>query len=181
MRTLIMYHDHCTDGFGAAYVAWTRFEDAAEYLPMSYGQVKTISDLANLSKQPIESYQEIYVMDFSLPKDVMEWLFKAGKRVIWLDHHKTAFEMYELPIGQFEDVTDDRHVELDNDKSGAMLAWEHFYPADDCPKMIEHIDDRDRWQFKIPGTKEFHAFMASNKPWTFQQWNDIFGEMERGF
>ena len=34
---LIIYHDNCADGFGAAWAAYKKFgADGAEYLPMNY-------------------------------------------------------------------------------------------------------------------------------------------------
>ena len=58
----------------------------------------------------------------------------------------------------------------DNDQSGAMLAWRFFHPGTEVPKLIQHIDDRDRWQFKMDGSKELHAALASHRPWRFEQW-----------
>lgn len=67
------------------------------------------------------------------------------------------------------------HVVIhDNDKSGAMLAWEYFHPGTEVPMLIRHIDDRDRWQFKMDGSKELHAALASYQPWSFEQWRGIF-------
>ena len=40
--------------------------------------------------------------------------------------------------------------------------------------LIQHIDDRDRWQFKMEGSKELHAALQSYKPWSFEQWSDEF-------
>ena len=40
--------------------------------------------------------------------------------------------------------------------------------------LIKHIDDRDRWQFKLEGSKELHAALNSLKPWTFSQWDLLF-------
>ena len=34
----VLYHDHCADGFAAAYVCWRKFGEAATYLPVQYGQ-----------------------------------------------------------------------------------------------------------------------------------------------
>jgi oligoribonuclease NrnB/cAMP/cGMP phosphodiesterase (DHH superfamily) len=70
----------------------------------------------------------------------------------------------------------ENHIEicLNNDKSGALLAWEYFHPLEEAPKLIQHIDDRDRWQFKLKGSKELHAALASHKPWSFEQWNTDF-------
>ena len=62
----------------------------------------------------------------------------------------------------------------DNDQSGAMLAWRFFHPGTEVPMLIQHIDDRDRWQFKLDGSKELHAAMNSLKPWTFNRWDLLF-------
>ena len=68
-----------------------------------------------------------------------------------------------------------KHIVIhDNNKSGAMLAWEYFHPGTEIPMLIQHIDDRDRWQFKLDGSKELHAALASYKPWTFEQWRRLF-------
>lgn len=166
MRPLVIYHADCTDGFGAAFAAWLRLGDAAEYLPMQYGQAKLHE---TLPFNPLN--REVYIFDFSFERQIMEFIFRDARRVVWLDHHKTAFEMwcgghekgacYERAL---------REILLDENKSGAMLAWEHFNPAGEPPLWVRLIDDRDRWQFKIPGSKEFHAAMGARRPWTFEQW-----------
>ena len=66
-----------------------------------------------------------------------------------------------------------KHVVIhDNNKSGAMLAWEYFHPGTEVPMLIKHIDDRDRWQFKMEGTKELNAALWT-APWNFQQWKEL--------
>jgi oligoribonuclease NrnB/cAMP/cGMP phosphodiesterase (DHH superfamily) len=168
MKPLVIYHADCTDGFGAAFAAWLKLGDEAEYVPCQYGEY--------LSKQQIDfADREIYILDFSFPKDAMDVLFTQAKRVVWLDHHKTAFEMwcgkYEKGCTYTEKSYQGLHCILLNDnKSGAMLAWEYFHPGTSVPMLIQHIDDRDRWQFKIEGSKELHAYLASVKPWSFKTW-----------
>lgn len=61
-------------------------------------------------------------------------------------------------------------ITLDNNRSGAYLAWEYFHPGTEVPMFIKHIDDYDRWQFKLPGTKQFNKALWSYAPWTFRQW-----------
>jgi len=164
MKPLIIYHANCTDGFGAAFCAWLKFGDEAEYIPMNYGEQSQF-DVAN---------REVYILDFSFPKEVMEHILEYAKRVIWLDHHKTAFENWADDERQlYVDETEYTHIVLDNDKSGAMLAWEHFHPEQEIPDFIRFIDDRDRWQWKYENSAAFHAGMASRKPWTFEQWHTL--------
>lgn len=168
MKPLVIYHANCAEGFGAAFAAWLKLGDEAEYLPMEYGR----SVGANL---PLFEGREVYILDFSFPKQDMEDLFAEAKRVVWLDHHKTAFEMWcgEYEHGmEFYDVVDGKHyIALDDKRSGAMLAWHNFHPGKEVPMLIQHIDDRDRWVFALPGSKEIHAALASYKPWTFDMWH----------
>jgi oligoribonuclease NrnB/cAMP/cGMP phosphodiesterase (DHH superfamily) len=173
MKPLVIYHADCADGFGAAFAAWTALRDDAEYLPVRYGD-----DL------PLEavSGRTVYVLDFSFARPAMNVLFNVSDRVIWLDHHKTAFEMWDVPMHMpWDERLDDRHITLDNSKSGAYLAWEFFHPAEDVPMFIKHIDDYDRWQFQIKGTKAFNKALWSYAPWRFEQWVEWFYDCEAGF
>lgn len=185
MKPLVIYHANCTDGFGAAFAAWLKLGDKAEYLPVEYGRISTPADF-DMQVSLAAKDNEIYILDFSFPREVMDALFQHAKRVVWLDHHKTAFEMWGVePWCKEGTFWDDRpefkhHVCLDNNKSGALLAWEHFHPGTEVPKLIQHIDDRDRWQFKLEGSKELHAALNSLKPWSFEQWKREFLPAEMG-
>ena len=188
MKPLVIYHNSCADGFGAAFAAWLKLGDEAEYVPCQYGQVKNVADLNSiLSSAGIPFGEgEVYVLDFSFPKDVMEWLFKEVKRVVWLDHHKTAFEMWcgkapELFFTMHKEADDRKYILLDDCKSGAYLAWKYFHPDTEVPLFIRHIDDYDRWQFKIDGTKAFNKAIWSHAPWSFKQWVEWFYDRGAGF
>ena len=143
MKPLILYHNSCLDGFGAAFAAWLKLGEGAENVACSYGDEKPLDP----SKIQYED-REVYVLDFSFPREAMDRLFAAAKRVVWLDHHKTAFEMWcedgERSLCEQSNGRDE--VILDNNKSGAMLAWEYFHPGTEVPMFIKHIDDYDRWQ-----------------------------------
>lgn len=168
MKPLIIFHASCTDGYGAAYAAWEHFGDEAEYVPMHYGP------------EPLKSLQykgrDVYILDFSLPLTDMYVLAADASALTWLDHHKTAFEMWCLDgerefFHQAESNEQcDIYITLDNNKSGALLAWEHFHPDIEPPMVIRHIDDRDRWQFKMRGSREIHLALQAEQPWTFDQW-----------
>ena len=183
MKPLVIYHANCADGFGAAFAAWLKFGDEAEYLPMKYGEVETPEDF-DWKVCCFGRGKEIYILDFSFPKPVMDAIFATAKRVVWLDHHKTAFEMwcrrYERGM-RFQNSGPYRiTIDLNDNKSGAMIAWEYFHPGTEIPMLIKHIDDYDRWQFKLEGTKEFNKALWSYAPWTFEQWEDNFLPCQKG-
>ena len=175
MKPLVIFHADCQDGFGAAFAAWLKLGDEAEYLPMNYGEVKTPADF-DMKVSLAAKDNDIYILDFSFPREVMDALFQHAKRVVWLDHHRSAFEMWGQPSEgpRYKETSLRSYILLDNNKSGAMLAWEYFHRGTEAPMLIQHIDDRDRWQFKLDGSKELHAALASYQPWSFEQWRGIF-------
>lgn len=168
MKPLVIYHANCTDGFAAAFCAWGKFRYEADYLAMHYGEKLMGVDIADMQGR------NVYILDFSFPREVMDGIFATAKTVVWLDHHLTAFEMWCPDKKEYYSSKDMIHsgdlILLDNNKSGALLAWEHFNPGLHIPMMILHVDDRDRWQFKIEGSREFHAALSSLQPWSFEQW-----------
>ena len=98
MKPLVIYHASCADGFGAAFAAWLKLgesdsiEEGAEYVPMQYGPVP---DIESWHMQYAISQREVYILDFSFPRQTMDYLFSVAKRVVWLDHHASSRVMAE--------------------------------------------------------------------------------------
>ena len=168
MKPLVIYHANCADGYGAAFAAWLVLGDEAEYMPCQYGKQ------AEEFMTSLAFDREVYILDFSFPKNVMDEIFHKAKYVVWLDHHKTAFEMWcgSMPDGgQYAQQTEDRFILLDEHRSGAYLTWQWLHLDTEVPLFIKHIDDFDRWQFKLEGTKEINKALWSYTPWSFEQWD----------
>lgn len=163
---LIMYHAHCADGFGAAFAAWKKFGSSADYVAVEYNKPIPV---------PYED-RDVYVLDFSFSKEITAHLLETTNKLIWLDHHKSAFENWcgeyypgKLHVMEAVVPTDSSsYICLDDTRSGALIAWEYFHPEDAVPTLIRHIDDYDRWQFKLLGTKEFIKSLWAYTPWTFE-------------
>lgn len=324
MKPLVIYHADCTDGYGAAFAAWMKLGDEAEYVPMNYNSINP-ADLADLTDD-----REVYILDFSLPRVQMDSVFRLAKRVVWLDHHASVMKEWgegSVPAGvevrlsnehiayvdpddydkiknfswsehvkggavawnpsqginvymhhlilpkkegfvidhinrnsldnrqcnlryatrsqngangvwnearykgvtqhgkgfkaqitvnyenkvigtfpteeeaaraydeearkqwglfartnfdQREPFPPNAHVVLNNNKSGALLAWEYFHPGTEVPILIQHIDDRDRWQWKMEGSAKIHAALGSMAPWSFDQWEELIADEHYG-
>jgi oligoribonuclease NrnB/cAMP/cGMP phosphodiesterase (DHH superfamily) len=159
-KPLVVYHANCTDGFGAALAAYLKLGDTVEYYPMQYGYT-SLPDFED---------REVYLFDFSWKPQDMEQLFMFSRNLVWLDHHKTAFEMYDKSTAEiWEERTLSCYTLLDNSKSGAMLAWEYFFPQTTPPDLFRFIQDRDLWRFKYPETKDIIAGIRSY-PMEFGVW-----------
>lgn len=153
----VLFHKSCPDGFGAAWAAWRKFGDNAKYYSKHYGD--EVGYLAPKS--------EVYILDFSFRREVLQDLVAAGHKVKVIDHHKTAEEdLRGLPYAHF-DMT----------KSGARLAWEFFHPGIDIPKLILAVEDGDLWKWEYDYTKAVRALLGTVE-WTFETWSEFAQQLE---
>lgn len=170
MTALVIYHDNCEDGFAAAFAAWLHLGDSAEYVAVGYedraGWEKRLADLC-----PKAHGNAVYVLDLAAPDYFIRGLYESAEKLVWLDHHKDSFVSW---LGEdsdwYEESGSGLHVLLDKAKSGAILSWEYFHPGKDLPQVFRHIDDYDRWVFRLENTKEFIAALQSYAPWDFSRW-----------
>jgi oligoribonuclease NrnB/cAMP/cGMP phosphodiesterase (DHH superfamily) len=157
-KVYVLYHGD-KDGQAAAYAAWKKFGNTAEYIMVNYGQPIPVMD----------SNSEVYIVDFSYKEPIIRDLMNRMFKVVVLDHHKTAKE--ELAV--FENETNDSGhlIKIDMSKSGCVLAWEYFHPNIEVPDLFKFVQDRDLWKFEFSETKAVHEFLCSFS-FNFDQWNE---------
>lgn len=171
--TVIIYHDHCADGFGAAFAAWTVCGGRAAYEPMSYNQHPDVPAYLEGKYGPLENL-DVHILDFSIPREQTNTLLEKCARFVWLDHHKTAFEMWHpTERNRILETGESHYILLDNDKSGALLAWEYYQSPANTPDLIKMIDDRDRWVFALSDSKALSAGLHMERSWSFSQWSAL--------
>lgn len=168
----ILYHGNCYDGFGAAYACWKKFGyEGTCYIAVSYGEPLPI-DLADPIQYLNKDLDEIYIVDFSYPYQTLNNLAPFCKKLVVLDHHKTAqAELENKPWSENVDIV------FDMKRSGALITWEYLHTVGgavggEVPVLIRHISDRDLWEFKLPGTKEIHKALVSY-PMNFEIWDNF--------
>lgn len=158
---VIFYHSNCPDGFGAAWAAWKKFGDKAEYIPIHAGQDK------GQLKGVIPKNKTIYFLDVCVsPKD-LERLKRTNKSVIVIDHHKTNGEMVRYATEHLFDIN----------HSGSVLAWLYFYPGKKVPKFLKYVETVDLWRFALPRTSELTTY-AYSKPFDFKTWSGLARDFE---
>jgi oligoribonuclease NrnB/cAMP/cGMP phosphodiesterase (DHH superfamily) len=136
----VWYHAHCNDGLAAAAVAYLVFGDSAVYTAVEYGK----------EHPPYVEGDDIVIVDFSYPYHVLKDV-RAGSMIV-LDHHKTAREELEQ-----RSWPENWNVLFDMTRSGAMMAWDYWFPNEATPKFVELIQDRDLWKFEFSETNSLHA------------------------
>jgi len=160
-QPLVIFHSPCLDGFTAAWAAWLKYPEA-EFVPGVYGQ-----------DPPDVTGRDVYLLDFSYKRAVLEKMALEARRLVVLDHHKSA--MSDLD-GFVESFTPDQLVDItvrfDMEKSGAQLAWEHFHKGALVPILVQYVEDRDLWKFKLYKSREVNAALFSYD-YSFEVWNQL--------
>ena len=162
-KKICIYHGNCADGFTAAWIVKQALGPNVEFHAGVYQ-----------TPPPDVTGADVYIVDFAYKRAIMEQIIAQADSVTHIDHHATAIadcvglEKYMTTLYSPE-----------NTASGAMLTWMFFFPDFEVPQLIKHVDDRDRWQFKIPFTKEIQASIFSYA-YTFENWDMLMkADMDR--
>lgn len=166
MKPLCIYHGKCADGFTSAWALW-RAQPDVDFHPGVYGEAPP--DVTN---------REVILVDFSYKRPVLEAMAAKAVTVLVLDHHKTAQEDLAPFINQnLHDVRDHQPVHrgsiqalFDMDRSGAGITWDFFHPATPRPQLVNYVEDRDLWRFKLENSREVNAAIFSYE-YTFKNWD----------
>lgn len=167
MDIVCLYHADCFDGLGAAWALKQKYPDA-DFRPMDYRDPVPM-DLAG---------KHVFVVDFCFNDyQDMEYLAITCASLTLLDHHDGA-EQTAIKLQDFAKCTGHSVlVVFDKERSGALITWQHFFPDEPVPAIIQHISDRDLWDFKLEGTREVMAGLGMYAL-NMQTWETLFASFE---
>ena len=158
MKPLCIYHGFCADGFTAAWVVW-KF----------YGAGQVESHAATHGEPPPEvDGREVYLVDFSYPRPVMEAMVRHARKLTVIDHHVTAAQELAGLI-RHDGIVDGV---FDMDKAGCLLTWQWFFKDKQPPPALLAVNDRDLWKFARPSTREIFLALTSY-PYDFETWDAL--------
>jgi oligoribonuclease NrnB/cAMP/cGMP phosphodiesterase (DHH superfamily) len=152
MPNPLVIHHNDNDGFCAAWVAKNALEklsELPEFFEANYGQ-----------EPPDVTDRDVFILDFSYKRPVLEQMKAAARSILVIDHHETAKdELAGLDYCIFE-----------IGKAGCQLTREYFNEPRHW--LIDYVEDRDLWKFDLWHSKEINAAIASY-PKTFDEWDKL--------
>lgn len=182
MINFCLYHEGCFDGFTAAWAVWRKYQDWC-FIPVNYGQPVPdllevykaqraagsfpIPDPIDLSDGPVyvPEINHVVLVDFSYPPAELHVLADVAEFVTVIDHHKSAIE--KLQGFYRPNVT----MVLDVNFSGARLTWDHFHTGQLVPNLVEYVEDRDLWRWKLTKSQEINAWIRT-LPFEFVEFDE---------
>jgi len=178
-RPICIYHGGCADGFTAAWAVWKRFGNSYDYHPGVYNNAP-----------PDVTDRDVVIVDFSYKYDTLVEMSWKARSMLILDHHKTAAE----DLGRLPSVVSEHDFQtevmmlcqtqnmphigalFDQERSGAGIAWDFYHPGKKRPNLVDYVEDRDLWRFKLPLSREVNAFVFSYE-YDFKTWDFLSARM----
>jgi uncharacterized protein len=156
MKKLCIYHGNCADGFTAAWVVRKA---------LGSDEVDFHAGIYQNAPPDVEG-RDVILVDFSYKRPVLEQIRNRAASVIILDHHKTA----EADLRDLSGVVS----VFDMNRAGARITWDYYFPGQEPPKLLLHVEDRDLWRFALRKTREIQASVFAY-PYEFKVWDFLMG------
>jgi len=100
-------------------------------------------------------------------------LTDVADQITILDHHVSSQQRIEAEPELVESAEEMGHELLfDLSHSGAVLTWRYFHPEQPVPDLLRYVEDQDLWSWKLPGSQEVNAAIASY-PRRFEVWDEL--------
>lgn len=146
-RNVIVYHARCADGATAAWAAY-------KYLTkLRTPEIDLIAHNYSWKLPSTDKFSgaDVYIVDYSFPRDYLLEINEIANSLVVLDHHKTAQErLGGLPFAVF-----------DMERSGAEITWDWFHGDEPRPGVVRYVGDKDLWKFELPDSKAINAYFAT--------------------
>lgn len=138
----LVYHDQDPDGWMSAAVLLKKYPDIKLY------EISKSGDELELKS----GYDEVYVVDHSLwGEDNLKKIQSQNKKLIWIDHHKSAIESFDKNYPGLRDITN----------AACTLTWMYCFPQSKVPLAVFHVADRDLWNFESEMTDIFANYITT--------------------
>ena len=164
MKRFCFYHAGCPDGFGAAWSVHRAWGENARYIPRGHDDPLPYDQLHGAL---------VVFVDIAVDNSKLLDLADTADHIVVLDHHVSAQVRYSSDLALVNRLEGEGHeIHFDLDHSGAVLAWQYFHPDNPPPALLRYVEDQDLWNWKLTGSKEVNAAIASY-PREFETWNEL--------
>lgn len=165
---LVIYHAGCKDGFGSAWVLHNYFGEGnvtPNFHPGVYGE-----------PPPNVEGRDVYILDFSYSREVMTDIIDKCQTLLLLDHHKTAAEALGGLDSDGIIIKDQaKRLFFDMNRSGIGMTWDFFRPDHVRPWIVDYVEDRDLWRWKLDDSRIVNAYTQS-LGYDFHEWDQALAE-----
>lgn len=154
LTKLVIYHANCVDGFTSAWVAKNALQGSVEFVAAHHNQ-----------PAPDVTGKEVYICDFSYPREILLDMHSKAASLVVLDHHKTAQEA----------LTGIDFCFFDMHRCGAAMTWDYFHNHNQPGSrhwLVDYVQDRDLWTWALKDSKAISSAISC-RPFSFIDWDEM--------
>ncbi|MDY6957549.1 MAG: hypothetical protein SVK08_00195 [Halobacteriota archaeon] len=150
MENVIFYHGIDNDGYSSAAIAkeYSKRDGKKTFLvPVNYGWY------TNKEIAIGEDVETVFLLDFTFQGDeyremeeFVKMVKEAGKKLVWIDHHKSAIEGVSKIDRTILEIPGIR----DTSKAACVLTWNYLFSGISVPTFIQLFSDYDIWNKENP-------------------------------
>ncbi len=131
----VCYHHNDADGWASAAIV-----NAPTNLGVGYTAKINNSAILNTCSGKV-----VAIVDFSFPRETMEFIVKCAKTVLWIDHHEDSKHLTDLGLEGIHDTS----------VAACILTWNYFHEGEPLPDVVKFVGDRDIWTFAYDETEAY--------------------------
>lgn len=138
---VVVFHYPCQDGLASAWVTYNYHKENninIELYPIQHGTTLDISRLEN---------KKVLFCDYSPSIEMLDKIETVVSSLCILDHHISAQRALE----------NKSYAIFDMNRSGVGITWGYFYPTTKLPYILECIQDRDLFAWKVENSRDITA------------------------
>lgn len=146
---VIVFHHNDLDGRGAAHLLHEVGAD--HFVEINYSDHNILNPIEKTILGLDES-ELVVIVDYSMNADTFREVADTCKNLIWLDHHRTSFEVVDVIYSEFMDRVKDGSlmVNLNNSKCGTAITYEQiqniiYTPVENTQRFVSLVNDYDLW------------------------------------
>lgn len=166
----VIYHKGCIDGFTGFFILHTTKNISSK--------AKIYPDVPSAKTPPnnIED-KDVIIIDVAYKYDVLKEIMRVAKSVTFIDHHVSIKDDVQKII---KELNSKKNIVIyDEEKSGASLTWEYFYPKTKMPYFVRFVEDNDIGRWALKYCKEFiialeTKFKLDNTSENLKKWKLLF-------
>ena len=167
-QTFVFHHSD-PDGLCAAWAASQQLPNAT-FIPIEYGQVAFQGERVYQGHRYYDiTDHTVIFLDFCPDEpDELALLCKSARHVVVIDHHKTTAPLIELELPRIPNL----HVVWSLGHAACRLAYDFFLPNWDEHWLVNYVEDRDLWRWKLDGSRAMSAGIFA-VPRTIPAWDKL--------
>ena len=171
---IVFYHGNCLDGTASAWVAMHYLPKDTIYLPAFY-QAGLEEDIKMVQQC---QDRKVWFLDWCPEIEQLDKCEMVAEHVTIIDHHESAIKKLDNhAYTAYNPPKLTLFLAHENEWSGAMgtAIWFHSHNVAGTFDMswkpeihnlslhwlVRAVDDRDRWQFKLPGTRQINEGLGT--------------------